>query len=88
MTSFWQDETGEEETYDLSIQGVALAPDTEGEYRLVLRTSRGDIPGQFTVCEGETGAAVMALQKYKYTDILKHYYSDIAVQNVYGAAEP
>jgi pimeloyl-ACP methyl ester carboxylesterase len=59
MTSFWQDETGEEETYDLSIQGVALAPDAEGEYRLVLRTSRGDILGQFTVCEGESGAVVM-----------------------------
>jgi alpha-beta hydrolase superfamily lysophospholipase len=59
MTSFWQDDPAEEETYDLSIQGVALAPEAENEYRLVLRTSRGDIPGQFTVCEGESGAAVM-----------------------------
>lgn len=59
MTSYFQDEPGEDETYDLSIQGVALAPETESEYRLVLRTSRGDIPGQFTVCEGGTGAVVM-----------------------------
>lgn len=43
----------------LSIQGVALAPDGEGEYRLLLKTSRGDLPGQFTVCEGGTGAALM-----------------------------
>jgi alpha-beta hydrolase superfamily lysophospholipase len=43
----------------LSIDGVALAPEAEGDYRLILRTSRGDIPGQFTVCEGETGAAVL-----------------------------
>lgn len=47
-----------EEEYTLSIEGVALAPEAEGEYRLVLRTSRGDIPGMFTVCEGETGAAL------------------------------
>ncbi len=48
-----------EDELNLSIEGVALAPEGEGEYRLILRTSRGDIPGQFTVCEGETGAAVM-----------------------------
>ena len=59
MTSYFQDDPGENETYELSIQGVALAPETESEYRLVLRTSRGDIAGQFTVCEGGTGAAVM-----------------------------
>src|SRR5262249_22045891 len=40
-------------------EGVALAPDGESEYRVILRTSRGDIPGQFTVREGETGATVM-----------------------------
>jgi len=49
----------EDEEYNLSILGVGLAPEAEGEYRLILRTSRGDIPGQFSVCEGETGAAVM-----------------------------
>jgi SpoIID/LytB domain protein len=36
----------------------------------------------------QTGAAVMALQKHKYKDILKHYYSEVEIQNVYGAAEP
>ena len=61
MTYPWDDEPqpGEVEDYELSIQGVALAPDGEGEYRLMLRTSRGDIAGQFSVCEGGTGAAVM-----------------------------
>ena len=59
MTSYFQDDPDENESYELSIQGVALAPETENEYRLVLRTSRGDIAGQFTVCEGGTGAAVM-----------------------------
>ena len=60
MTFPWDGEPPpEEEEYSLSIQGVALAPDGESEYRLMLRTSRGDIPGQFTVCEGETGAAVL-----------------------------
>lgn len=62
MTYPWDDEPEPqalEEEYNLSIEGVALAPDGEKEYRLVLRTSRGDIPGQFTVCEGETGAAVL-----------------------------
>jgi alpha-beta hydrolase superfamily lysophospholipase len=59
MTSYFQDDPGEDEMFDLSIQGVALAPDAENEYRLVLRTSRGDIAGQFTVCEGGTGAVVM-----------------------------
>ena len=61
MTYPWDDDDqreGEEE-YNLAIEGVALAPDGENEYRLVLRTSRGDIPGQFTVCEGETGAAIL-----------------------------
>lgn len=48
-----------EDELSLSIEGVALAPEAEGDYRLILRTSRGDIPGQFTVCEGETGAAVL-----------------------------
>jgi alpha/beta superfamily hydrolase len=43
----------------LSILGVALSPQGEGEYRLMLRTSRGDVAGEFSVCEGETGAAVL-----------------------------
>lgn len=60
MTFPWDDEPEPaDEEYNLSIEGVALAPDGENEYRLVLRTSRGDIPGQFTVCEGETGAAIL-----------------------------
>jgi alpha-beta hydrolase superfamily lysophospholipase len=60
MTFPWDDEPAPvEEDYELSILGVALAPDGEGEYRLVLRTSRGDLPGQFTVCEGGTGAALL-----------------------------
>ncbi|HET8646957.1 MAG TPA: dienelactone hydrolase family protein [Vicinamibacteria bacterium] len=61
MTLPWDDEPAprQDEDYELSIQGVALAPDGEGEYHLVLRTSRGDIPGQFTVCEGGTGAALL-----------------------------
>jgi len=59
MTTFWDDEPdAPEDDYELSIQGVALAPDGDGEYRLALRTTRGDILGQFSVCEGETGAAV------------------------------
>jgi dienelactone hydrolase len=48
-----------EDELSLSIEGVALAPEGEADYRLILRTSRGDIPGRFTVCEGETGAAVL-----------------------------
>lgn len=46
---------------ELSILGVAVAPDEdeEGVYRLVLRTSRGDIRGMFTVVEGGTGCAIM-----------------------------
>jgi pimeloyl-ACP methyl ester carboxylesterase len=59
MTSFWEDEPAEDESLDLSIQGVALAPEADGDYRLVLRTNRGDIPGQFSVCEGESGAVLM-----------------------------
>ena len=61
MTLPWDDEPAprEDEDYELSIQGVALAPDGEGEYRLMLRTSRGDIAGQFSVCEGGTGAALL-----------------------------
>jgi len=59
MTSFWDDDSQPAEDLELSIQGVALAPEAEGDYRLVLRTSRGDILGRFTVCEGETGAAVL-----------------------------
>jgi dienelactone hydrolase len=55
--------TGDEQQTDgelqLSIKGVALQPQGESDYRLVLRTSRGDIRGEFTVCEGETGAALM-----------------------------
>lgn len=43
----------------LSILGVALSPQGEGEYRLMLRTSRGDVAGEFSVCEGGTGAAVL-----------------------------
>ena len=57
MTFAGNDEPGDGR-YDLVIQGVALAPDGEGAYRVLLRTSRGDIPGHFTVCEGETGAAL------------------------------
>ena len=60
MTLPWDDEPPPaEEDYELSILGVALAPDGEGEYRLMLRTSRGDLPGQFSVCEGGTGAALL-----------------------------
>jgi alpha-beta hydrolase superfamily lysophospholipase len=59
MTLPWDDEPPAEEDYELSILGVALAPDGEAEYRLLLRTSRGDIPGQFSVCEGGTGAALL-----------------------------
>lgn len=64
MTFPWDDaaEPGSNEPeYTLAIEGVALAPsdDAEAEYRLILRTSRGEIPGLFTVCEGETGAAVL-----------------------------
>lgn len=60
MTYPWDDEPEPGEAdYELRIEGVALAPDGEAQYRLMLRTSRGDIPGQFTVCEGGTGAALL-----------------------------
>ena len=60
MTYPWDDEPApDEQDYELSITGVGLAPEGEGEYRLLLRTTRGEIPGQFTVCEGGTGAAVL-----------------------------
>ena len=60
MTFPWDEpDAPPDEEYELSILGVALAPEEEGEYRLILRTTRGDIPGQLTVCEGGTGAVVM-----------------------------
>lgn len=54
----WDEPTAHEEL-QLSIQGVALSPQGEGDYHLMLRTSRGDIAGEFSVCEGETGAVVL-----------------------------
>lgn len=53
------DESPPAEELQLSIEGVALSPQGEGDYHLILRTSRGDLAGEFSVCEGETGAAVL-----------------------------
>ncbi len=36
-----------------------MGPEPDGSYRLMLRTTRGDIYGLLHVCEGGTGAAVM-----------------------------
>lgn len=62
MTLSWTDHPDQPEPeadYTLSIAAVALAPEAEAAYRLVLRTTRGDIAGRFTVCEGESGAALL-----------------------------
>jgi alpha-beta hydrolase superfamily lysophospholipase len=42
----------------LSIRQAAVAPEPDGSYRLMLRTTRGDIPGMLNICAGETGAVV------------------------------
>ena len=60
MSNIWDDDDSMDGgDFTLSIQGVALAPDGEAQYRLILRTTRGEIPAQFTVQEGGTGAVVM-----------------------------
>lgn len=57
----WEDdeEDAPEGELTLSIQRVAAAPgDRPSELRILLQTSRGDIPGLFHVVEGGTGAAI------------------------------
>lgn len=44
---------------ELAIRQAAVAPEPDGSYRLLLRTTRGDLLGHLHVCEGETGAVVM-----------------------------
>ncbi|MFN8559350.1 MAG: dienelactone hydrolase family protein [Dehalococcoidia bacterium] len=44
---------------ELSIQQAAIAPQEDGVYRVILRTSRGEIAALLHVAEGEPGAAVM-----------------------------
>ncbi len=36
----------------------------------------------------QIGAAVMALEGYKYTEILNHYYTDVEIRKVYGEETP
>lgn len=57
MTMPWDDERPAAEL-ELSIRQVAVAPQPDGSYRLLLHTSRGDIPGLLNVSEGESGAVV------------------------------
>lgn len=63
MTMPWDDEGAGEgggpSELELSIRQAAVAPEPDGSYRLMLKTTRGDIYGLLHVCEGETGAAVM-----------------------------
>ncbi len=58
MTKPWDDENTGGEDLELSIQQVAVAQEPDGSYRIVLRTTRGDIPGILHVCEGESGAVI------------------------------
>src|SRR5437773_2748118 len=58
MSMPWDDDQGTAGELELSIRQVAVAPEPDGSYRLLLRTSRGDISGMLNVCEGETGAVV------------------------------
>ncbi len=59
MTSPWDEPPEAGGELELSILQAAVAPEAGGAYRLLLRTTRGDIFGLLHVCEGEPGAAVM-----------------------------
>jgi fermentation-respiration switch protein FrsA (DUF1100 family) len=59
VTVPWDESAESAAELELGITGVALAPEPDGSYRLVLRTTRGEIPGLLHVCEGESGAVVM-----------------------------
>ncbi len=43
----------------LSIESVSAERDDDGSFRIILRTSRGDISCIFTPCEGQPGVALM-----------------------------
>lgn len=43
----------------LNIEAVQAERDPDGTFRIVLRTSRGDISCLFTACEGQPGVAVL-----------------------------
>jgi alpha/beta superfamily hydrolase len=43
---------------ELGIKQVAVQQTPDGSYQIILRTTRGDIPGILHACEGGTGAAV------------------------------
>ncbi|MGI8553390.1 MAG: alpha/beta hydrolase [Dehalococcoidia bacterium] len=58
MTGFWEDPSPQSEPYELRVSSVAAADEGDGSYRIILRTSRGEIPGILHPCEGETGAVV------------------------------
>ncbi len=45
---------------ELSITGVEATRDEDGTFRVLLHTSRGDIPCLFTACEGEPGVVLFA----------------------------
>lgn len=59
MANFWDDEPEPSQDLELSLRSAAVAPDADGTYRLLLKTSRGDIAGQFHVVEGGSSAAVL-----------------------------
>lgn len=59
MTMPWDEPEHGEHELELTIQRVAVAPEPDGAYRLMLQTSRGELYGLLHVCEGETGAVVM-----------------------------
>jgi pimeloyl-ACP methyl ester carboxylesterase len=50
------DETSDDLT--LAITGIDAARQEDGSFRILIQTSRGDIPCLFNACEGEPGVAV------------------------------
>lgn len=65
MTFPWDDEVGRQPEgsptgeLELSILQAGVLPQPDGAYRLLVRTSRGDITGLLHVAEGQPGASVM-----------------------------
>lgn len=58
MTMPWDREDEPAAELELKILQAGVAPQSDGSYDLLLRTSRGDITGDLLVCEGQTGAVI------------------------------
>ena len=54
------DEGDLSEELEISIQAVAAQEQPDGTFRLVINTSRGELPALLHPCEGEPGAAIFA----------------------------